>query len=148
MPHQALQTPTAAWEGRDTFDLFDSDRDGQLSADEVLLGLTVMGEPVTRHDVEFLIDLIDDDGDGRITRANFDRLRERAPAPFYSGELLYGRFGADVLDIRSLSRYLLERGLRFTRAQVGAFLRNLHPDGLTRLPRERYAAFVRAYRDA
>ncbi|MBB5085314.1 hypothetical protein HNR40_010828 [Nonomuraea endophytica] len=35
-----------------------------------------------------------------------------------------------------------------TRAQVSAFLRNLHPKGLARLPRELYGAFVRAYRDA
>ncbi|MFI6295130.1 EF-hand domain-containing protein [Nonomuraea sp. NPDC050790] len=148
MLYGAQRAPAAVWADRDVFDLFDSDRDGLLSADEILLGLGLMAQPVTRSDVEFLIGLTDGDGDGRISRAEFAQLRERAPAPFYGGELVFAGFGSPVIDTGALLDYLRRRGLDFSRAQVTAFLRNVHPQGRAALPCEVYEAFVRAYREA
>lgn len=148
MTYGALRAPEAIWADRDAFDLFDSDRDGLLSADEILLGLGLMAQPVSRSDVDFLIELTDSDGDGLISRAEFAQLRERAPAPFYGGELVFAHFDSPVIDTRTLRDYLCCRGLDFSRAQVTAFLRNVHPQGRAALPCEVYEAFVRAYRDA
>ncbi len=47
MAHDALRAPEAVWDDRDTFDLFDGDRDGRLSADEILLGPAVTAQPLT-----------------------------------------------------------------------------------------------------
>ncbi|WP_157254410.1 EF-hand domain-containing protein [Nonomuraea typhae] len=128
---------------RDAFELFDSNGDGRLSAEEILLGLALM-HPVSGEDVDFLITLAGSDDDGLVSRKGFDRLRERAPAPFY-GELLHTRFAARI-DARSLRQWLAFRGLDFPRAQIVAFLRNINPTGRPVLPRPLYESFVRAYR--
>jgi Ca2+-binding EF-hand superfamily protein len=148
MAGDTVKTPAAIWAGRDIFDLFDSNGNGRLCADELLLGLALMAQPVTKADIDFLIDLTDSDGDRLISREEFDRLRKRAPAPFYGGELAFATFGGPVIDLGSLSDYLSHRRMTFSSAQVTAFLRNINPDGHPVLSRDLYEAFVRAYRDA
>ncbi|MEV6069922.1 EF-hand domain-containing protein [Nocardia sp. NPDC052001] len=59
----------------DTFDLWDRDGDGQISADDILAGITALGLEIDEAAVQRLVAAADTDGDWLISRAEFDAAR-------------------------------------------------------------------------
>lgn len=62
-------------ETADTFDLWDRDGDGQISADDILTGIRAMGLDIDEEAVERLVAAADTDGDWLISRAEFEAAR-------------------------------------------------------------------------
>jgi Ca2+-binding EF-hand superfamily protein len=56
-----------------TFDLVDADKDGLISAEELLRLMEVLGQPVTSDAAEAAVEKLDTDGDGRISLEEFSR---------------------------------------------------------------------------
>lgn len=133
-------------DNRDAFDLFDSDHDGLLSKEEVTLGLCLLAEPLSEHDVDFLLEVCDRDGDGKLSPPEFARLRELAPAPYYGGEPMFATFESPQIDARSFGAYLNRRGIAVRLEKITSFLRNLDPRPRPALHRRLYGSFVSAYR--
>ncbi|QLY31761.1 EF-hand domain-containing protein [Nocardia huaxiensis] len=59
----------------DTFDLWDRDGDGQISAEDILLGIRALGLEIDEEAVSRLVAAADTDGDFLISRAEFDAAR-------------------------------------------------------------------------
>ncbi|UGT39791.1 EF-hand domain-containing protein [Nocardia yamanashiensis] len=59
----------------DTFALWDRDGDGQISAEDILLGITALGLEIDAEAVERLVAAADTDGDFLISRAEFEAAR-------------------------------------------------------------------------
>ncbi|WP_328289556.1 EF-hand domain-containing protein [Nocardia aurantiaca] len=59
----------------DTFDLWDQDGDGLISADDILAGITALGLDIDADAVERLVAAADTDGDWLISRAEFEAAR-------------------------------------------------------------------------
>ncbi|MFC6081173.1 EF-hand domain-containing protein [Sphaerisporangium aureirubrum] len=56
-----------------TFDLVDADKDGLISAEELLHLMEVLGQPVTREAADAAVGQLDVDGDGLISLEEFSR---------------------------------------------------------------------------
>lgn len=56
-----------------TFDLIDADKDGLISAEELLRLMEVLGQPVTAEAAEAAVEQLDMDGDGLISLDEFSR---------------------------------------------------------------------------
>ncbi|MFC4591424.1 EF-hand domain-containing protein [Sphaerisporangium corydalis] len=54
-----------------TFDLVDADKDGLISAGELLRLMEVLGQPVTDEAAEAAVQKLDQDGDGLISLEEF-----------------------------------------------------------------------------
>lgn len=65
----------ASTEPTDTFDLWDQDGDGLISADDILAGITALGLEIDADAVQRLVAAADTDGDWLISRAEFDAAR-------------------------------------------------------------------------
>ncbi|KAJ4978416.1 hypothetical protein NE237_009196 [Protea cynaroides] len=67
--------PACGSELRDAFDFFDSNRDGKISAEELLRGFLVIGDDrCTLEDCKRMIDGVDTDGDGFVCFDDFSRM--------------------------------------------------------------------------
>ncbi|KAJ4970819.1 hypothetical protein NE237_003918 [Protea cynaroides] len=70
--------PACRSELRDAFDFFDANRDGKISAEELLRGFLIIGdERCTLEDCRRMIDGVDSDGDGLVCFDDFSRMMER-----------------------------------------------------------------------
>ncbi|MCT9933265.1 EF-hand domain-containing protein [Planotetraspora sp. A-T 1434] len=54
-----------------TFDLIDADKDGRISAEELVRLMDVLGQPITVEGAQGVITKVDADGDGLIDLAEF-----------------------------------------------------------------------------
>jgi Ca2+-binding EF-hand superfamily protein len=54
-----------------TFDLIDTDKDGRISAEELVRLMEVLGRPITLGAAQAGVDQLDRDGDGRIDVEEF-----------------------------------------------------------------------------
>ncbi|OJF78265.1 histidine kinase [Nocardia seriolae] len=59
----------------DTFDLWDRDGDGLISAEDILAGITALGLEIDAEAVQRLVAAADTDGDWMISRAEFEAAR-------------------------------------------------------------------------
>ncbi|KAK2986714.1 hypothetical protein RJ640_010939 [Escallonia rubra] len=63
---------------RDAFDLYDSDRNGKISASELHAVLKNLGEKCTLQDCRRMISSVDADGDGYVDFEEFKKMMTRA----------------------------------------------------------------------
>ncbi|GGO83329.1 EF-hand domain-containing protein [Nonomuraea cavernae] len=54
-----------------TFDLIDADKDGRISADELVRLMEVLGQPITLEAAQAGVERLDQDGDGLIDVKEF-----------------------------------------------------------------------------
>ncbi|GAA3114290.1 MULTISPECIES: EF-hand domain-containing protein [Nonomuraea] len=60
-----------------TFDLIDADKDGRISADELVRLMDVLGQPVTLEAAQEGVRKLDKDGDGLIDVEEFGAFLQR-----------------------------------------------------------------------
>ncbi|GAB4583075.1 EF-hand domain-containing protein [Nocardia sp. IFM 10818] len=94
----------------DTFDLWDQDGDGLISADDILAGITALGLEIDIDDVHRLVAAADTNGDFLISRAEFDAARLGRDPEISDAEAAFDTFDAnrnnliEVDELESLLR--------------------------------------------
>eukprot|EP00299_Pterocystis_sp_00344_P007177 c219_g1_i1.p1 GENE.c219_g1_i1~~c219_g1_i1.p1 ORF type:complete len:167 (-),score=52.85 c219_g1_i1:91-591(-) len=64
---------------KDAFDVFDVDHDGKITAEEIRLVLTNLGQDITTEEIKFIMDDVDIDGDGEVDFAEFAAMMAFGP---------------------------------------------------------------------
>ncbi|XVE58854.1 hypothetical protein DITRI_Ditri04bG0202400 [Diplodiscus trichospermus] len=72
--HASSDAVTAAAELRDAFDLYDQDKNGLISANELHLVLNRLGMTCTVDECVKMIKSVDSDGDGNVNFAEFEKM--------------------------------------------------------------------------
>ncbi|CAN4123633.1 unnamed protein product [Withania somnifera] len=63
---------------RDSFDLYDKDKNGKISAAELYSVMKGIGEKCSLKDCRRMISFVDDDGDGSVNFEEFKKMMTRA----------------------------------------------------------------------
>ena len=64
-------------EYKEAFDMFDRDKQGTISCDEIYKIMKNYGNPMKKEEIEYMIEEIDEDGDGEINFEEFVTMMEK-----------------------------------------------------------------------
>ena len=64
-------------EYKEAFDMFDRDKQGTISCDEIYKIMKNQGNPMKKEEIEYMIEEIDEDGDGEINFEEFVTMMEK-----------------------------------------------------------------------
>uniref|UniRef100_A0A7N0TVE0 EF-hand domain-containing protein n=1 Tax=Kalanchoe fedtschenkoi TaxID=63787 RepID=A0A7N0TVE0_KALFE len=79
---EAFCKPAGEYELRDAFDFFDVNRDGRITAEELLDGFIMLGDnKCTLRDCQKMIDEVDVNKDGYVCFQDFSRMMEQQQTP-------------------------------------------------------------------
>ncbi|MBL1075311.1 EF-hand domain-containing protein [Nocardia sp. 2] len=128
----------------DTFDLWDRDGDGQISADDILAGITALGLEIDEKAVGRLVAAADTDGDFLISRAEFDAARLGRDLEITDADAAFDTFDTNRNELIELDE--LESLLRtcpgLTHESAETLLAAADADGDGYLSRAEFAALL------
>ncbi|MGV9409277.1 EF-hand domain-containing protein [Nocardia sp. NPDC003693] len=134
----------ASDQSADTFDLWDRDGDGQISADDILAGITALGLEIDPDAVQRLVAAADTDGDFLVSRAEFEAARLGRDPEITDADAAFDTFDANRNELLELDE--LESLLRtcpdLTHESAESLLAAADSDGDGRLSRAEFAALL------
>lgn len=128
----------------DTFDLWDQDGDGLISADDILAGITALGLEIDADAVQRLVAAADTDGDWLVSREEFEAARADHDPEITDPEAAFDTFDIDRNNLIELDE--LESLLRtcpgLTDESAESLLTAADADGDGYLSRAEFAALL------
>lgn len=67
---------------KEAFSVFDRDGGGTITADEIAVIMTALGEKLTKDDIALMIKAVDTDGNGSVDFEEFKRMMQDGPPQF------------------------------------------------------------------
>ncbi|MEV6771139.1 EF-hand domain-containing protein [Nocardia sp. NPDC051030] len=128
----------------DTFDLWDQDGDGLISAEDILAGIVALGLDIDSDAVQRLVAAADTDGDWLISRAEFDAARLGRDPEINDPDAAFDTFDVNQNNLIELDE--LESLLRtcpdLTHESAASLLSSADLDGDGYLSRAEFAALL------
>ncbi|XP_019168314.1 PREDICTED: calcium-dependent protein kinase 24 [Ipomoea nil] len=98
---------------KEMFHMMDTDKNGNLSFEELKDGLSMMGQPVADHDVQLLMDAADVDGNGMLNCEEFITLAVHLTNlsnddNLHKAFLIFDKDNSGYIEFEELRDYLLE----------------------------------------
>lgn len=128
----------------DTFDLWDRDGDGLISAEDILAGITALGLEIDAEAVGRLVAAADTDGDFLVSRAEFDAARLGRDPEISDADAAFDTFDVnrnELIEVDELES-LLRTCPDLTDQSAEALLAVADSDGDGRLSRAEFAALL------
>ncbi|RMG87056.1 MAG: hypothetical protein D6712_06325 [Chloroflexi bacterium] len=126
-------TPQEMTQLRDTFNLFDRDGDGKISAQELVEAMQQIGHPISFAEAQGLVKKYDEDGSNFIDLPEFLMMMAHRQDP--DEEALIAAFktfdadGDGIITASELRRAMINLGDAMTDAEVVELIRQVDTDG-------------------
>ncbi|MEU0538735.1 EF-hand domain-containing protein [Nocardia sp. NPDC005978] len=134
----------ASEQSADTFDLWDRDGDGLISADDILAGITALGLDIDPDAVQRLVAAADTDGDWLVSRAEFEAARIGRDPEINDADAAFDEFDVnrnELIEVDELES-LLRTCPGLSDQSAGELLGAADLDGDGKLSRAEFAALL------